>query len=185
MAEVKSDIEIAQNAKLEPINDIAAKLGLTEDDLEVYGTDKAKIKLEAYQRLLKEESGKLILTTAITPTPAGEGKSTTTVGLGQALGKLDKNAAITLREPSLGPCMGIKGGAAGGGYAQVVPMEDINLHFTGDIHAIGMAHNLLSAAIDNHIKQGNELDLDPTKISFKRVVDMNDRALREIIVGLG
>ncbi len=186
MAEVKSDIEIAQNAELEPINDIADKLGFTEDDLEIYGNDKAKINLEAYQRFLKnEESGKLILTTAITPTPAGEGKSTTTVGLGQALGRLDKKAAITLREPSLGPCMGIKGGAAGGGYAQVVPMEDINLHFTGDIHAIGMAHNLLAAAIDNHIKQGNELNLDPTKIVFKRVVDMNDRALREIIVGLG
>ncbi|OCL25852.1 formate--tetrahydrofolate ligase [Orenia metallireducens] len=168
------------------IKEIAAKLGLTEDDIELYGDYKAKIKLETYRRLMeKEKTAKLILTTAINPTPAGEGKSTTTVGLGQALNKIGKNTAIALREPSLGPCMGIKGGAAGGGYSQVVPMEDINLHFTGDIHAIGIAHNLLSAAIDNHIKQGNELNLDQTKINFKRVVDMNDRALREIVVGLG
>lgn len=182
----KSDIEIAQEAKMLHIKEIAAKLGLTEDDIELYGDYKAKIKLETYQRLMeKEKTAKLILTTAINPTPAGEGKSTTTVGLGQALNKIGKNTAIALREPSLGPCMGIKGGAAGGGYSQVVPMEDINLHFTGDIHAIGIAHNLLSAAIDNHIKQGNELNLDQTKINFKRVVDMNDRALREIVVGLG
>ncbi|WP_083189948.1 formate--tetrahydrofolate ligase [Orenia metallireducens] len=182
----KSDIEIAQEAKMLHIKEIAAKLGLTEDDIELYGDYKAKIKLETYRRLMeKEKTAKLILTTAINPTPAGEGKSTTTVGLGQALNKIGKNTAIALREPSLGPCMGIKGGAAGGGYSQVVPMEDINLHFTGDIHAIGIAHNLLSAAIDNHIKQGNELNLDQTKINFKRVVDMNDRALREIVVGLG
>ncbi len=186
MAEIKSDIEIAQQAELESIEKIAEKIGLDKDDIEVYGSDKAKIKLETYQRLIEEgKSGNLILTTAINPTPAGEGKSTTTVGLGQALNQIDKNAAIAIREPSLGPCMGIKGGAAGGGYSQVVPMEDINLHFTGDIHAIGIAHNLLSAAIDNHIKQGNELAIDPTKIQFKRVVDMNDRALREIVVGLG
>ncbi len=186
MGEIKSDIEIAQQAKLEPIEKIAEKIGLVKDDLEVYGANKAKIKLETYQKIMKEnDSGNLILTTAINPTPAGEGKSTTTVGLGQALNQIDKNAAIAIREPSLGPCMGIKGGAAGGGYAQVVPMEDINLHFTGDIHAIGIAHNLLSAAIDNHIKQGNKLNIDPTKIQFKRVVDMNDRALREIVVGLG
>jgi len=182
----KSDIEIAQEAKMLHIKEIAAKLGLSEEDIELYGDYKAKIKLETYQRLMEQEkTAKLILTTAINPTPAGEGKSTTTVGLGQALNKIGKNTAIALREPSLGPCMGIKGGAAGGGYAQVVPMEDINLHFTGDIHAIGIAHNLLSAAIDNHIKQGNELNLDPTKINFKRVVDMNDRALREVVVGLG
>ncbi|WP_018248245.1 formate--tetrahydrofolate ligase [Orenia marismortui] len=182
----KSDIEIAQEAKMLHIKEIAAKLGLTEEDIELYGDYKAKIKLETYQRLMeKEEFAKLILTTAINPTPAGEGKSTTTVGLGQALNKIGKNTAIALREPSLGPCMGIKGGAAGGGYSQVVPMEDINLHFTGDIHAIGIAHNLLSATIDNHIKQGNDLNIDPTKVTFKRVVDMNDRALREIVVGLG
>ena len=186
MGEIKSDIEIAQQAELEAIEEIAKKIGLDKDDLEVYGGNKAKIKLETYQRLMEEnDSGNLILTTAINPTPAGEGKSTTTVGLGQALNQIDKNTAIALREPSLGPCMGIKGGAAGGGYSQVVPMEDINLHFTGDIHAIGIAHNLLSATIDNHIKQGNELNIDPTKIQFKRVVDMNDRALREVIVGLG
>ncbi|WP_027339866.1 formate--tetrahydrofolate ligase [Halonatronum saccharophilum] len=186
MADYKSDIEIAQEAKLEKVEEVASKLGLSREDIELYGDYKAKIKLEAYRRLLEEkENGKLILTTAISPTPAGEGKSTTTVGLGQAMNRLGKNTAVALREPSLGPCMGIKGGAAGGGYSQVVPMEDINLHFTGDIHAIGIAHNLLSAAIDNHIKQGNELDLDPTKIAFKRVVDMNDRALREIVVGLG
>lgn len=186
MAEYKSDIEIAQGAKLEKVEEIAKKLGLNRDDIELYGDYKAKIKLEAYRRLLDEkENGKLILTTAISPTPAGEGKSTTTVGLGQAMNRLGKNTAVALREPSLGPCMGIKGGAAGGGYSQVVPMEDINLHFTGDLHAIGIAHNLLAAALDNHIKQGNELGLDPTKIAFKRVVDMNDRALREVVVGLG
>ncbi|MGM0370484.1 MAG: formate--tetrahydrofolate ligase [Bacillota bacterium] len=183
---MKSDIKIAQETELESIKDVAKNLGLTSDDIELYGDYKAKVKLETYQRLLKEkEPGNLILTTAINPTPAGEGKSTTTVGLGQALNQLGKQTSVALREPSLGPCMGIKGGAAGGGYSQVVPMEDINLHFTGDIHAIGIAHNLLSATIDNHIKQGNNLDIDPSQVSFKRVVDMNDRALRNITVGLG
>ncbi|MFW6035050.1 MAG: formate--tetrahydrofolate ligase [Halothermotrichaceae bacterium] len=182
---MKSDIEIAQAAKMQPITDIAASLGLKEDDLENYGKYKAKVKLKVLDKLKEKEDGKLVLVTAITPTPAGEGKTTTTVGLGQALNKLDKNAVIALREPSLGPTMGIKGGAAGGGYAQVVPMEDINLHFTGDIHAIGAAHNLLSAAIDNHIKQGNKLGIDPTQANWPRVVDMNDRALRNIVIGLG
>ena len=183
---MKDDIQIAQETKLDLIKDVAQELGLGSDDIELYGDYKAKIKLDTYQRLLEEnESGKLILTTAINPTPAGEGKSTTTVGLGQALNQLDRQTSVALREPSLGPCMGIKGGAAGGGYAQVVPMEDINLHFTGDIHAIGIAHNLLSAAIDNHIKQGNKLNIDPGQILFKRVVDMNDRALRNVVVGLG
>ena len=183
---MKDDIQIAQETELEKIKDIAQELELSGDDIELYGDYKAKIKLETYQRLLEEnEPGKLILTTAINPTPAGEGKSTTTVGLGQALNQLNKQTAVALREPSLGPCMGIKGGAAGGGYSQVVPMEDINLHFTGDIHAIGIAHNLLAAAIDNHIKQGNELDIDPNQVLLKRVVDMNDRALRNIVVGLG
>ncbi|GAB6139005.1 formate--tetrahydrofolate ligase [Halanaerobaculum tunisiense] len=183
---MKSDIEIAQECEMEPITEVASQLGLAEEDIELYGTDKAKVKLDTYNRLLEEEeAGKLILTTAINPTPAGEGKSTTTVGLGQALNQLDKNVAVALREPSLGPCMGIKGGAAGGGYSQVVPMEDINLHFTGDIHAIGVAHNLLAATIDNHIKQGNQLNLDPNQVLLKRVVDMNDRALREIVVGIG
>ncbi|MFO7819043.1 MAG: formate--tetrahydrofolate ligase [Halanaerobacter sp.] len=183
---MKDDIQIAQEAELEPIKDVAQKLGLTTEDIELYGNYKAKIKLETYQRLVAEnEKGKLILTTAINPTPAGEGKSTTTVGLGQALNQLDRQTAVALREPSLGPCMGIKGGAAGGGYAQVVPMEDINLHFTGDIHAIGIAHNLLAAAIDNHIKQGNELEIDPSQVLLKRVVDMNDRVLRNTVIGLG
>ena len=182
---MKSDIQIAQEATMEPIVDVAKKIGLSEDDLEMYGKYKAKIKFETYQRLQSNEDSKLVLTTAITPTPAGEGKTTTTVGLGQALNQRGKNAMIAIREPSLGPTMGIKGGAAGGGYSQVIPMEDINLHFTGDIHAIGIAHNLLSAAIDNHIKQGNELNIDPTQISWPRVVDMNDRALRNIVVGLG
>jgi formate--tetrahydrofolate ligase len=180
-----SDIEIAQAAKMKAITEIAEGLGLGEDDLELYGKYKAKIKLDVMKRLKDKEDSKLILVTAITPTPAGEGKTTTTVGLGQALNLLGKKAIIALREPSLGPTMGVKGGAAGGGYAQVVPMEDINLHFTGDIHAIGVAHNLLSAAIDNHIKQGNELGLDPTQISWRRVLDMNDRALRDIVIGLG
>ena len=181
----KSDIEIAQEAKMDHIKDIAAQLDLSEKDIELYGDYKAKVKLDVYKDEEKKADSKLVLMTAITPTPAGEGKSTTTVGLGMALNKLGKNCAVALREPSLGPCFGIKGGAAGGGYAQVVPMEDINLHFTGDIHAIGTAHNLLATALDNHLKQGNELGIDPTQITFKRVVDMNDRALRNIVVGLG
>lgn len=181
----KSDIEIAQEAKMLPIKEIVSQLNLSEDDIELYGNYKAKIKLEVIKRLQDAPDAKLILMTAITPTPAGEGKSTTTVGLGQAMNLLGKKTSVALREPSLGPCFGIKGGAAGGGYAQVVPMEDINLHFTGDLHAIGTAHNLLSAAIDNHLKQGNELGIDPTKIAWKRVVDMNDRALRNIVVALG
>jgi len=182
---LRSDIEIAQAAEMKPITDIAEKIGLTQDDLELYGDYKAKIKLDTYQRLQSKEDSKLVLVTAITPTPAGEGKTTTTVGLGQALNQKGKDAMIAIREPSLGPTMGVKGGAAGGGYSQVIPMEDINLHFTGDIHAIGIAHNLLSAAIDNHIKQGNELNIDKTKVSWPRVVDMNDRALRDIVLGLG
>ncbi|MCF8008449.1 MAG: formate--tetrahydrofolate ligase [Halanaerobiales bacterium] len=182
---MKSDIEIAQAAELKPIKEIAKKIGLSNQDIELYGDYKAKIKLDTYKRLQKEKDSKLVLVTAITPTPAGEGKTTTTVGLGMALNQRDKNCMIAIREPSLGPTMGIKGGAAGGGYSQVIPMEDINLHFTGDIHAIGIAHNLLSAAIDNHIKQGNELNIDPTRITWPRVVDMNDRALRDIVVGLG
>jgi len=182
---MKSDIEIAQKAEMQPITEIASDLGLSEDDIENYGKYKAKVKLDVLKEREEDEDSKLVLVTAITPTPAGEGKTTTTVGLGQALNKLGKKASIAIREPSLGPTMGIKGGAAGGGYSQVVPMEDINLHFTGDIHAIGIAHNLLAAAIDNHIKQGNELGIDPTQIDFQRVVDMNDRALRNTIVGLG
>lgn len=182
---MKSDIEIAQAAEMKEITEIASKIGLEEDDLKLYGKYKAKVELNVLKKLSKESDGKLVLVTAITPTPAGEGKTTTTVGLGQALNKIGKNAVIALREPSLGPTMGIKGGAAGGGYSQVVPMEDINLHFTGDIHAIGAAHNLLAAAIDNHIKQGNELNIDPTQITYKRAMDMNDRSLRNTIVGLG
>jgi len=182
---VKSDIQIAQEAKMKEITKIAEKVGLEEDDLELYGKYKAKVKLDVLKKLSNKADSKLVLVTAITPTPAGEGKTTTTVGLGQALNRIGKNAVIAIREPSLGPTMGIKGGAAGGGYAQVIPMEDINLHFTGDIHAIGTAHNLLAAAIDNHIKQGNELNIDPTQITFKRALDMNDRALRNTIVGLG
>jgi formate--tetrahydrofolate ligase len=182
---VKSDIQIAQEAKMQEITKIAEKVGLKEDDLELYGKYKAKVKLDVFKRLSDREDSKLVLVTAITPTPAGEGKTTTTVGLGQALNRIGENAVIAIREPSLGPTMGIKGGAAGGGYSQVIPMEDINLHFTGDIHAIGIAHNLLAAAIDNHIKQGNELNIDPTQITFKRALDMNDRALRNTIVGLG
>ncbi|MGM0548890.1 MAG: formate--tetrahydrofolate ligase [Bacillota bacterium] len=182
---MKSDIQIAQEAEIKEIVGIAQKLGLKEDDLELYGKYKAKVKLDVLEKYSEKKDGKLVLVTAITPTPAGEGKTTTTVGLGQALNRIGKKAVIAIREPSLGPTMGIKGGAAGGGYAQVIPMEDINLHFTGDIHAIGIAHNLLAAAIDNHIKQGNELDIDPTQVTFKRAVDMNDRALRNTIVGLG
>ena len=180
-----TDIEIAQNCKMLPIREVAAKAGLTEDDLEYYGKYKAKISLDAWNRVKDHPDGKLILVTAINPTPAGEGKTTTTVGLGQALDKMGKNSMIALREPSLGPVFGIKGGAAGGGYAQVVPMEDINLHFTGDMHAIGAANNLLCAMIDNHIQQGNDQNIDPRRIIFTRVVDMNDRALRNIVVGMG
>ncbi len=180
-----TDIEIAQNCKMLPIREVAAKAGLTEDDLEYYGKYKAKISLDAWNRVKDRPDGKLILVTAINPTPAGEGKTTTTVGLGQALDKMGKNSMIALREPSLGPVFGIKGGAAGGGYAQVVPMEDINLHFTGDMHAIGAANNLLCAMIDNHIQQGNDQNIDPRRIIFTRVVDMNDRALRNIVVGMG
>ena len=182
---MKTDIEIAQAARMKPITEIAELVGLSDDDLELYGNYKAKVKLDVLTRLQDAEKSKLVLVTAITPTPAGEGKTTTTVGLGQALNKLGKKAVIALREPSLGPTMGVKGGAAGGGYAQVIPMEDINLHFTGDLHAIGVAHNLLSAALDNHIKQGNQLAIDPTQVRWPRVVDMNDRALRNIVVGLG
>ncbi|HHV72144.1 MAG TPA: formate--tetrahydrofolate ligase [Clostridia bacterium] len=182
---MKTDIEIAQEAKMRPIMEIAEQLGIKEDEYELYGRYKAKIDLKVWDRLKDKPDGKLVLVTAINPTPAGEGKSTTTVGLGQALGKLGKKVMIALREPSLGPCMGVKGGAAGGGYSQVVPMEDINLHFTGDIHAVSTAHNLLSAVLDNHLQQGNELNIDPRRIVWKRVMDMNDRALRNIVVGLG
>ncbi len=182
---MKSDIQIAQEANMEPIKNIAEKMGLCEDDIEYYGKYKCKISLNVYDKVKEKKDGKLVLVTAINPTPAGEGKSTVTVGLGQALNKMGKNAVIALREPSLGPVFGIKGGAAGGGYAQVVPMEDINLHFTGDMHAITSANNLLSAAIDNHIHQGNVLRIDSRRILFKRVMDMNDRALRHIVVGMG
>ena len=182
---MKSDIQIAQEAKMEPIIKIASKLNLTEDDIEQYGKYKCKLSLDILNKDEFNKNGKLVLVTAINPTPAGEGKSTVTVGLGQALCKMGKNAVIALREPSLGPVFGIKGGAAGGGYAQVVPMEDINLHFTGDMHAITSANNLLAAAIDNHIHQGNALRIDSRRIVFKRVMDMNDRALRNIVVGLG
>ncbi|MFW6006982.1 MAG: formate--tetrahydrofolate ligase [Halanaerobiales bacterium] len=180
---MKSDIEIAQNAEIKPIIEIAGDLGLKKEDIERYGKYKAKINTEVLNR--NNEQGKLILVSAITPTRAGEGKTTTTIGLGQALNKLGKKTSVAIREPSLGPTMGIKGGAAGGGYSQVVPMEDINLHFTGDIHAIGSSHNLLSAIIDNHIKQGNSLNIDPVRVNWPRVLDMNDRALRNIITGLG
>lgn len=180
-----SDIEIAQKADMDRIENIAAKLGIEEAHLEHYGKYKAKLSLDLYEKLAEKPDGKLILVTAITPTPAGEGKSTTTVGLAQAIAGLGRKVAVALREPSLGPCMGVKGGAAGGGYAQVVPMEDINLHFTGDMHAVSAAHNLLAAMIDNHLQQGNVLSLDPRRIAWRRVVDMNDRALRNIIVGLG
>lgn len=180
-----SDIEIAQQAKMLKITEVAAKLGISADDIEMYGRYKAKLSMDLIRSLEAKQAGKLILVTAITPTPAGEGKSTTTVGLAQGLAKLDKKVIVALREPSLGPCMGIKGGAAGGGYSQVVPMEDINLHFTGDFHAITSAHMLLSAMLDNHIQQGNTLNIDPRRIVWKRVVDMNDRELRNIVVGLG
>ena len=181
---MKTDIQIAQECKLKRIDEIAKMLNLTDEDYEVYGKYKAKIELSVLNKLKDKKDGKLVLVTAITPTPAGEGKSTVTIGLTQGLNKIGKNAVAALREPSLGPVFGIKGGACGGGYAQIVPMEDINLHFNGDFHAIGSAHNLISACIDNHIKQGNELKIDTNKIIFKRVVDMNDRALRDIVIGL-
>ena len=180
-----TDIEIAQQAEMEPIKNVAAKLGMSEDDIEMYGKYKAKLSDEYMQSVKDNENGKLVLVTAINPTPAGEGKTTVTVGLGQAMCKLGKKAVIALREPSLGPCFGIKGGAAGGGYAQVVPMEDLNLHFTGDFHAITSANNLLAAVMDNHMHQGNALRIDPKRIVFKRCLDMNDRVLRNIIVGMG
>ena len=180
-----SDIDIARAAEKRPIAEVAAKLNIDIDDLEMYGKIKAKISPEFIKSVKNRKDGKLILVTAINPTPAGEGKTTTTIGLGDALNQIGKQTSVCLREPSLGPCFGVKGGAAGGGYAQVVPMEDINLHFTGDFHAIGLAHNLLSAAIDNHLQQGNELNIDPRRIEWKRVMDMNDRALRNVTIGLG
>ena len=182
---MKTDIEIAQEAVMEPIVNVANRLGIDSDDLELYGKYKAKLSDEFLDKIENNPDGKLILVTAINPTPAGEGKTTTSVGLGQAFAKLGKKAVIALREPSLGPCFGIKGGAAGGGYAQVVPMEDLNLHFTGDFHAITSANNLLAALLDNHIQQGNELQIDTRQIVWKRCMDMNDRALRNIVVGLG
>jgi formate--tetrahydrofolate ligase len=181
----KSDIEIAREVKLHAISTIAEGLGLTEGDLELYGRYKAKVRLETFERLRARPDGALVLVTAMTPTPAGEGKSTTTVGLGDALRRLGKRSIVTMREPSLGPCFGMKGGAAGGGYAQIVPMEDINLHFTGDLHAVTAAHNLLAAIVDNHIFQGNALNVDPRRVLWKRVLDMNDRALRNLVIGLG
>lgn len=180
-----SDIEIAQSAQMKPIGEIASKIGIKEDEIEYYGKYKAKVSPELWQRVKDNDDGKLILVTAINPTPAGEGKTTTTVGLGEAMELIGKKTVIALREPSLGPVMGVKGGAAGGGYSQVVPMEDINLHFTGDMHAITAANNLLSAMIDNHIHQGNTLDIDVCNIVWKRVLDMNDRALRNVVVGMG
>ena len=182
---MKTDIQIAQEAKMDLIKNVAAKLDITEDELELYGKYKAKLSDELMDKIKDRPDGKLILVTAINPTPAGEGKTTTSVGLGQAFGKLGKKAVIALREPSLGPCFGIKGGAAGGGYAQVVPMEDLNLHFTGDFHAITSANNLLAALLDNHIQQGNALGIDPRQVVWKRCVDMNDRVLRNVVVGLG
>lgn len=182
---MKTDIQIAQEAELKHIRDIASKLDIEEEDLEYYGKYKAKLSDELWNKVKNNKNGKLVLVTAINPTPAGEGKTTTTVGLGEALGKLNKKSVIALREPSLGPCFGIKGGAAGGGYAQVVPMEDLNLHFTGDFHAITSANNLLAAMLDNHIQQGNALNIDTNQIVWKRCVDMNDRVLRNIVIGLG
>ena len=182
---MKTDVEIAQEAQMQHIREIAAKLGLTEDDIELYGKYKAKISLDAWNKVKNGPDGKLVLVTAINPTPAGEGKTTTSVGLADAFHKLGHKVAVALREPSLGPCFGPKGGAAGGGYAQVVPMEDINLHFTGDFHAITTAHNLLAAVIDNHIQQGNALDIDVRRVAWKRVLDLNDRALRNVVIGLG
>lgn len=182
---MKTDVQIAQEAKMMPIIDVARGLGIEEDDVELYGKYKAKISLKTLDKLENNPNGKLILVTAINPTPAGEGKTTTNVGLSMGLNKIGKKTITTLREPSLGPCFGVKGGAAGGGYAQVLPMDDINLHFTGDIHAITTSHNLLSALLDNHLHQGNVLNIDPKKIVWKRVLDMNDRALRNIVVGMG
>ena len=180
-----SDIEIAQSANPKPIIEVASGLGISEEELELYGRCKAKISPSVMKRLKDKPDGKLILVTAITPTPAGEGKTTTTVGLTDGLRKIGKNAMAALREPSLGPSFGLKGGAAGGGYAQVIPMEDINLHFTGDLHAITTAHNLCAAMLDNHIQQGNELNIDPRRVVFRRVMDLNERALRNIVIGLG
>ena len=182
---MKTDIQIAQEAVMKPIKEVAASIGIKEDDLELYGKYKAKLSDDLWEEIKDRPNGKLVLVTAINPTPAGEGKTTTSVGLGQAMAKLNKKAIIALREPSLGPCFGVKGGAAGGGYAQVVPMEDLNLHFTGDFHAITSANNLLAAMLDNHIQQGNELQIDPRQIVWKRCLDMNDRVLRNIVVGLG
>ncbi|MDR2465129.1 MAG: formate--tetrahydrofolate ligase, partial [Streptococcaceae bacterium] len=182
---VLTDIEIAQLAEMKPVLEIASKLGVTPDDLELYGHYKAKLSMKKINQLADEKDGKLILVTAINPTPAGEGKSTVTIGLGDAFNQLGEKTVIALREPSLGPVMGIKGGATGGGYAQVLPMEDINLHFTGDMHAITTANNALSALLDNHVQQGNELNIDLRRVIWKRVVDLNDRALRKVIVGLG
>ena len=182
---MKSDIEIAMEAELEPIQKVAAKLGIEEEELDLYGKYKAKLTDDLWERVKDRPDGKLVLVTAINPTPAGEGKTTTTVGLGQAMDKIGKKAVIALREPSLGPCFGLKGGAAGGGYAQVVPMDELNLHFTGDFHAITSANNLLAAMMDNHIQQGNALNIDTKQIVWKRCVDMNDRVLRNITVGLG
>lgn len=185
MANIPSDIEIAQAATMKPALELAKDLGINEDELDLYGKYKAKISLDVLRRLKDKPDGKLILATAITPTPAGEGKTTTSVGLADALSQLGKKTMVCLREPSLGPSFGIKGGAAGGGYAQVVPMEDINLHFTGDIHAVTYAHNLLSAMVDNHLQQGNSLNIDPRTVTWRRIIDLNDRALRKIVVGLG
>lgn len=185
MSKIPSDIEIAQQAKLKPVTEIAAQLGIHDDEIEPYGKYKAKVSLDVYKRLADKPDGKLILVTAITPTPAGEGKTTTSVGLTDGLAKLGKKVMVCLREPSLGPSFGVKGGAAGGGYAQVVPMEDINLHFTGDLHAITTAHNLLAALLDNHLHQGNELGIDPRRVVLRRVMDLNERALRNVIIGLG
>jgi formate--tetrahydrofolate ligase len=182
---VKTDLEIAREAKLQPITSVAATLNLVPEDLELYGSDKAKVRMETIERLRGRPDGMLVLVTAMTPTPAGEGKSTTTVGLADAFRKVGKRAIVAIREPSLGPCFGMKGGAAGGGYAQVMPMEDINLHFTGDFHAITSAHNLLAAALDNHIFQSNTLGFDTRRVTWKRVLDMNDRALRNVVLGLG
>ena len=182
---MKTDIQIAQEAKMLPIKEVAKQLKIEEDELELYGKYKAKLSEELEEKIKDNPNGKLILVTAINPTPAGEGKTTTSVGLGQAFCKMGKKAIIALREPSLGPCFGIKGGAAGGGYAQVVPMEELNLHFTGDFHAITSANNLLAALLDNHIQQGNLLRIDPNQIVWKRCLDMNDRVLRNVVVGLG
>ena len=185
MSSYKSDIEIAQEAEMVPITQVASKLGIEAEELENYGKYKAKLSQELWERIKDRPNGKLVLVTAINPTPAGEGKTTTTIGLGEALGRMGVSSVIALREPSLGPCFGLKGGATGGGYAQVLPMEDINLHFTGDFHAVTTAHNLLSAMLDNHLQQGNELGIDPRTVSWKRALDINDRALRNTIVGLG